>query len=309
MRGIVQQFPDIGKVIETFVQERNVGADAWRRTGLLTFDENCRLKQKVTFARIQEHLQEVYKRKFSYGTVIQLCVARNQRHKSAERYRGVAKVTCRRARKGFCLRYNPDKHWSSALYQGLNHIQLTDGLGHVLVNRDDATGFRLDTMATYRLQRTLCVDGKQALTTYTDYVNQYSSTLQVTSYNFMGTSTTGELRAGIVKASGLFPKNPCQHSSDLEMLMKQSEFHPAFTDPRSGQPKQVFCVRVDGASDEGPGHEEVQFLWSAHHLQSRCYAVLVSCRNSGASYLNRVELQNRCLALGHVIPSTLGGSC
>ena len=34
--------------------------------------------------------------------------------------------------------------------------------------------------------------------------------------------------------------------------------------------------------------------------------------DSGASYRNRVELQNGCLALGHVnlfIPSTLNGSC
>ena len=36
------------------------------------------------------------------------------------------------------------------------------------------------------------------------------------------------------------------------------------------------------------------------------------CWNSGGFYLNRVELQNGCLALGHAnlfIPSTLGGSC
>ena len=41
-------------------------------------------------------------------------------------------------------------------------------------------------------------------------------------------------------------------------------------------------------------------------------ATLVSARNSGASYLNRVELQNGCLSLGHAnlfIPSTLGGTC
>lgn len=39
---------------------------------------------------------------------------------------------------------------------------------------------------------------------------------------------------------------------------------------------------------------------------------LVTTRNSGASYRNRVELQNRCLVLGHAnlfIPSTLNGSC
>ena len=77
-------------------------------------------------------------------------------------------------------------------------------------------------------------------------------------------------------------------------------------------PKQVYCIRVDGASDEGPSHHEVQFLWTEQHLESGSYATLATCQNSGASYLNQVELQNRCLALGHAnlfIPSTLGGSC
>ena len=41
-------------------------------------------------------------------------------------------------------------------------------------------------------------------------------------------------------------------------------------------------------------------------------ATLVSTRCSGCSYLNRVELQNGCLALAHAnlfIPSTLKGTC
>ena len=74
----------------------------------------------------------------------------------------------------------------------------------------------------------------------------------------------------------------------------------------------MYCIRVDGASDEGPSHHEVQFLWTEQHLVSGSYATVVTCRNSGGSYLNRVELQNGCLALGHAnlcIPSTLGGSC
>ena len=247
------------------MQERNIGADAWRRTGVLTFDGNCHVKEKVTFKRIQDHLQEVYQRKFSYGTVVQLCVPRNRRHRSAMRYKGVAQVTCRRARKGFCLRYNPDKHWSTALYRSLNHVQLSDGRGIVNINRDDASGFRLDTMTTHKLQKTPCVSGKQAVTTFTDYVNRYPSTIQVTSYNFTGTKTTGELCAGIVKAPGVFPKNPCQHVADLEMLKTKSEFMPIFTDPRTGKHKQVYCVRVDGASDEGPSHEEIQFLCATQH--------------------------------------------
>ena len=39
---ILTQCPDIGNVIEKFVQDS--GADAWRRTGVLTFDGNTKLK-------------------------------------------------------------------------------------------------------------------------------------------------------------------------------------------------------------------------------------------------------------------------
>ena len=77
VKNIVQKFPDIGNTIEAFVEASNVGADAWRRTGVLTFDGNTRLKIKVTYSRIQQHLQEKYNHKFSYGLVVQLCVARN----------------------------------------------------------------------------------------------------------------------------------------------------------------------------------------------------------------------------------------
>ena len=47
-------------------------------------------------------------------------------------------------------------------------------------------------------------------------------------------------------------------------------------------------------------------------LEAETVVTLVSSRNSGASFRNRVELQNGCLALGHAnifIPSTLNGSC
>ena len=77
--GILAAYPDIGKCIEDFVEERSVGADAWRRTGVLTSDGNSSVKEKVTYSRIKVYLEEVYKRKFSYGTIVQLCVARNRR--------------------------------------------------------------------------------------------------------------------------------------------------------------------------------------------------------------------------------------
>ena len=75
------------------MKDHNIGADAWRRTGILTFDGNCRLAEKVTYKKIQSYLENVYSRKFSYGTVVELCVACNKRRKSSKHYRGLAEVT------------------------------------------------------------------------------------------------------------------------------------------------------------------------------------------------------------------------
>ena len=115
---------------------------AWRRIGVLTFVGNTKVKQKATYTAIKQHLEQVYKRKNGYGTIVQLCVARNKRRVSAKRYKGIAQVTSHRARKGFQLKYNPDSHWSAALYRDLNHLQYTDGINILNINRDDAAGFR-----------------------------------------------------------------------------------------------------------------------------------------------------------------------
>ena len=65
----------------------------WRRTGVLIFDGNTRVKKKAMYKRIKDHLEDRYGRIFSYGTVVELCVVRNKRRKSSQRYKGVAKVT------------------------------------------------------------------------------------------------------------------------------------------------------------------------------------------------------------------------
>ena len=85
----------------------------------------------------------------------------------------------------------------------------------------------------------------------------------------------------------VFPKNPFQHSVDLEMLELTPQFKPMFFNPSTDVRKPVECFRVDGASDEGPIHDDVQFLWTERHLFIAC---LVTVRNCGSSYLNRVEL-------------------
>ena len=83
------------------MQDHNVGANKWRRTGVLTFDGNANIKEKVTYRKIQKHLLKIYGRHFAYGTVVELRVARNKHQRSSKRYRGLANVTSRRVRKGF----------------------------------------------------------------------------------------------------------------------------------------------------------------------------------------------------------------
>ena len=154
--------------------------------------------------------------------------------------------------------------------------------------------------------------GNAPLTTHTDYVNKYQSTLQTSSYNFPSTTTTGELCAGVVKAVPMHQKNPAQHFADLQMVQEQDFIKPAFFNPDTGKPKSIECIRVDGCADEGPAHLEVQYWWTLRHVQQASEVTMVTSRNSGASFRNRVELQNGCQALGHAnlfIPSTLNGSC
>ena len=309
---IISECPGVGEAIEDFVKQCGAGADAWRRTGALTFDGNRKVKKKATFRRIKEHLEEKYGRSISYGSVVQLCCARNKRRRSAARYHGLANVVSKRARKGFNIRYNPDQHWSSSLYSALDKLQYKDGSNITNIGRDDQAGFRLDTMATHKLHATLCVKGSEHCTTRSDYVNKYPSTLQTTSYNFPSTGTTGEICAGIVKAPVLYKKNAAQHFCDLQMIEKQEEIRPAFINPITNERKEVECARVDGSYDEGPSHLEVEYWWTVRHLNTESRMELVTSRNSGASYKNRVELQNGCLSLAHAnlfIPSTLNGSC
>lgn len=89
-------YPSIGEDIDNSVKERKIGAHAWRRTGVLTFTYGSVSQTtgpKVTYKRIKEHLEQKYKTEFGYGTIVQLCVARNRRKLSAKRYKGVAKIT------------------------------------------------------------------------------------------------------------------------------------------------------------------------------------------------------------------------
>lgn len=178
----------------------------------------------------------------------------------------------------------------------------------LVLNRDDQAGFRLDSTFTHNNVPSLNVSSP-TLTTHTDFMNKHQTQLQTTSYNFTQTTTTSEVCRGVVKASGVHQKNPSQHAADLDMLQNFDDLKPVFCRDL-GNVKDVECIRVDGASDEGPSHAEVQFLWTERHLTRPTKITLVTTSSSGDSFLNRVELQNGCLSRGHAnlfIPSTLCG--
>ena len=42
------------------------------------------------------------------------------------------------------------------------------------------------------------------------------------------------------------------------MSEKHEDIKQAFLNPRTGKQKNIECIRVEGGSDEGPVHEEVQ---------------------------------------------------
>ena len=69
---ILSECKDIGRVLKNLYKREY----AWRRIGVLTFDGNTKVKQKATYTAIKQHLEQIYKRKIGYGTVVQLYVAR-----------------------------------------------------------------------------------------------------------------------------------------------------------------------------------------------------------------------------------------
>ena len=94
-------------------------------------------------------------------------------------YKGAAKITCRRSRKGFSVRMNPDANLNNTVYQGLDTFQLKDCLNKVVLNRDDAAGFRLDTNYTHKQHKAVQLADDPDLTTRTDFVNSYQASYKL----------------------------------------------------------------------------------------------------------------------------------
>lgn len=137
-----------------------------------------------------------------------------------------------------------------------------------------AAGFCLDTMATHRLHKTPMVKGQHTLITYTDYVNHYPSILQ-TSYSLWYTNNSRGL-CWYGKSQWSISQESCSTYSRYACLEQHPDIQPLCIDMRTESRKLIECVRIDGASDEGLSHEEVQFFWTLCHVTTPTVATLVT---------------------------------
>lgn len=91
-RSVEMLYPGIGEVMERIAESCDIEADKWRRTGVYTFSGDPKKCKRLTFKRLQLKLIDHYGCHFSYGTVVQLCVAKNKKRLSSKRYKGLAKM-------------------------------------------------------------------------------------------------------------------------------------------------------------------------------------------------------------------------
>ena len=66
-RNILERHPEIGEVMEKYAEACDVGADRWRRTGLLTFGGDQKKEKRLTYRRLQEYLKTYYGEHISLG--------------------------------------------------------------------------------------------------------------------------------------------------------------------------------------------------------------------------------------------------
>ena len=281
-KNLIHRHPNIGAIMERLVRESGVGADKWRSSGSLTW-ERKKVGQKMTFRRLRECVQKEIGESVSHGTLVELCVPRNKRNKSSVRYKSAANIVSKRARKGFDIKINPDEKWSNSLYKSLDSLQKTDHSNALYINRDDAAGFRLDTLATAGKFATLMLRDDVDQGTHTDFTNKEQNVLQVSSYYFGGSKTSEDNYAGVVKCVKIDAKNAGQHVSDLEMLRENPTFRQQFF-KKDGCEKDIDFIRVDGGGDESPSHMETQFMWTEWHIERSKLATIVTTRYSGGSF-------------------------
>ena len=94
----------------------------------------------------------------------------------------------------------------------------------------------------------------------------------------MNTTNTAEKCVAVAKPHHPIEKPPTQHFCDFLVLKEKEELKAWMND------KTVHCVRVDGASDEGPVQKKSNFAGHCLHISKATECTVVTTRHSGDSF-------------------------
>jgi len=222
---VLQQCPDIGKVIETYVQDQNIGADAWRYTGVLTFDYVWRRKWLMNVYVV------VWLRSASATFHLELQLSSVLHAINATDLQKSIMELLRRLQEELVSGSPSDTtpmhigvQLSTRIWTSFNMWMVCVQLLSIVM-LVGSNSIHLPPASSMWLQ---FVRGQETLTTRTDFVNKHLTVIQITSYNFTGTGTTPERCVGVVKAVPLHHKNPAQHAADLAMIQAKDKLSSVF---------------------------------------------------------------------------------
>ena len=264
---VLKRYPDIGDKIELICADLGVGADAGRRDGSITLNRVAPThgqqdgSKHVGFRRIKIELERRFGYVVSTAAVIELGIARNKRHTSAARYKGVVSLRMRRSVKRVSEEHLDTRAQRAAFRTG--HFIRDRCSQHVVCHfeRDDHSMIRMDSSATTNQHATATV-GEGAGAPQHDYMNSdVASSIYATTIRGPAMSDGCEVNIAVVKLAKLSPSNPTQHFADLYMLQESQspEVRRLYRTPEGGY-KPVLQMEVDSGSDECLRGVETRFL-------------------------------------------------
>ena len=302
LTAVLRKYPDIGDKIEAICTDLNVGADASRRDGAITFNVGEPRRKGCGFRRILIELKQRHGIQVSEGALHELRVSRNRRLRMSTRQKGIVNIRLRRSVKRI-TQDSLNDHCQNAVYRTAHYVRDNCEFDSTLwLERDDHAKLRANAATS---AATVTASGEGVSTHQHDFMDAAThSNFYATSYLFPKLVDGGSERfVATVKADRLAPSTPTQHAADFYMLQEMakapsSELHSIFYSA-SGTVKPKVQLEVDGGYDENPTGRETQFLQTELLLggpklekEKRRAQVGSMTREAGGSAKNKVERLN-----------------
>jgi hypothetical protein len=260
--NILNKYPDVANALEEILQNRRVGADAWRRDSAFIMNTAQKKKAGSGVGGLRKELAE---RGYimSRHTVRRLGVAARERVNASSRYKGAVKFRLKRNVKRLAAE-NVDSHFQLATKRSDAAIlAMADPEKVAYVQRDDMAALALNA-APKNCQPLPTVVGQEHRVNKHEFVSSDMGTsIQATTYYGRAVGRSGEapeVNLMLVKANSKSPSTPHQHAADDAMLRRRlgeshghgdpSEVASSMLYSTQGKLKSVKIFDVDNGPDE-----------------------------------------------------------